>query len=132
MSSQKKKLFNFKIYDSNMPGENMQNVKKRMFKFLKESDNFLMILVCASQDRREQDQYMEIFLRSFVAKTEAELTTWLLDDFFNYTTYKQIFLQQKAPIIAFFSVKSDRTTCRNACKSDTRPLHLRIPNRYLS
>jgi hypothetical protein len=129
--SQHKKLFNIKIYDYNMHGENVENVKQRMFNLLNESDDFLMILVCASANSRDQDPYMEIFLRSIAATTEAELTTWLFDEFFNITD-EQIFLQHRPPKFAFSNVKNEAFTCSNACKSDIRPLHLRIPNSFLS
>ena len=129
--SQTKILFNFRIYEYNMHGESVSSVKKRMFNFLNESGDFLAILVCACDNSREQDQFMEVFLRSYVAMTEEEITTWLFDEFFNIKDC-EIMLQLNPPKIAFYSVKAEATTCREACKADVRPLFLRIPHSYFS
>lgn len=129
--SQSKILFNFRIYEYNMHGDNVVNIKQRMFNFLKESDDFLKILVCASDSSRDQDPFMEVFLRSYVTMTEEEITTWLFDEFFNIKDC-EIRLQLNPPKFAFYSVKAEATTCREACKADVRPLFLRIPHNYFS
>jgi hypothetical protein len=129
--SQTKILFNFRIYEYNMHGESVSSVKKRMFNFLNESGDFLAILVCACDNSREQDQFMEVFLRSYAPMTEEEMTTWLFDEFFNIKDC-EIRLQLNPPKFAYYSVKAESTTCREACKADSRPLFARLPQHYFS